>query len=211
MDPVALRGPVIRELARAPLMIEMDDHEVGGHHSAVAIEIDQRQAGKMNEPIANGLLVCRPESESGNIFDSSRAVECRSSIEHSILEDKPKRCSQRSPCRRWADGTRSAHRLPVCPRRSSSGLRALPRLNRSSKISLSFRNAHLVCGRDTPGLAFQRSRSGARRVRGECSMTPEFDRVLQIGILRSCRCAEAAWIIPLRLTLMPKRHHKGAL
>lgn len=40
-------------------------------------------------------------------------------------------------------------------------------------------------------------------------MTPEFDRVLQIGILRSCRCAEAAWIIPLRLTLMPKRHHKG--
>ena len=24
-------------------------------------------------------------------------------------------------------------------------------------------------------------------------MTPEFDRVLQIGILRSCRCAEAAW------------------
>ncbi len=35
-------------------------------------------------------------------------------------------------------------------------------------------------------------------------MTPEFD-------LRSCRCAEAAWIIPLRLTLMPKRHHKGAL
>jgi hypothetical protein len=40
-------------------------------------------------------------------------------------------------------------------------------------------------------------------------MTPEFDRVLQIGILRSCRCAEAAWIIPLRLTVMPKRHHKG--
>jgi len=38
-------------------------------------------------------------------------------------------------------------------------------------------------------------------------MTPEFDRVLQIGILRSCRCAEAAWIIPMRLTLMPKRHH----
>ena len=34
-------------------MIEMDDHEVGGHHSAVAIsEIDQRQAGKMSEPIA---------------------------------------------------------------------------------------------------------------------------------------------------------------
>ena len=67
-------------------MIEMDDHEVGGHHSAVATEIDQRQAGKMSEPIANGLLVCRSESESGNIFDSSRAVECRSSIEHSILE-----------------------------------------------------------------------------------------------------------------------------
>jgi hypothetical protein len=50
-------------------MIEMDDHEIGGHHSAVAIEIDQRQAGKMSEPIANGLLVCRSESESGNIFD----------------------------------------------------------------------------------------------------------------------------------------------
>ena len=42
-------------------------------------------------------------------------------------------------------------------------------------------------------------------------MTPEFDRVLQIGILRSCRCAEAAWIIPMRLTLMPKRHHNKAL
>ena len=42
-------------------------------------------------------------------------------------------------------------------------------------------------------------------------MTPEFDRDLEIGILRSCRCAEAAWIIPLRLTLMPKRHHSKAL
>jgi hypothetical protein len=42
-------------------------------------------------------------------------------------------------------------------------------------------------------------------------MTPEFDRVLKIGILRSCRCAEAAWIIPMRLTLMPKRHHIKAL
>ena len=38
-------------------------------------------------------------------------------------------------------------------------------------------------------------------------MTPEFDRDLEIGILRSCRCAEAAWIIPMRLRLMPKRHH----
>ena len=38
-------------------------------------------------------------------------------------------------------------------------------------------------------------------------MTPEFDRVLQIGILRSCRCAEAAWIIPMRLTL---RYNMGS-
>ena len=67
-------------------MIEMDDHGLGSHHSAVAIEIDQRQAGKMSEPTANGLLVCRSDSESGNIFDSSPAVECRSSIKHSILE-----------------------------------------------------------------------------------------------------------------------------
>lgn len=42
-------------------------------------------------------------------------------------------------------------------------------------------------------------------------MTPEFDRDLEIGILRSYRCADAAWIIPLRLTLMPKRHHSKAL
>ena len=40
-------------------------------------------------------------------------------------------------------------------------------------------------------------------------MTPEFDRVLRI-VCGECRCAEAAWIIPMRLTLMPKRHHKGA-
>ncbi|OCC03709.1 hypothetical protein BA190_17185 [Labrys sp. WJW] len=85
MDPISHRHAMVGESFWLAIVIEVNDLKVGRHHSAIASQVDQRQAGKMGEAAGNRLAMLGALDKCGDVPGALCTIQCRATVKNAIL------------------------------------------------------------------------------------------------------------------------------